>query len=134
MDTSNVPTPLRWLWISLGLLSVGVGVLGAILPVLPSTEFYLLAAFFFARSSPRLYNWVLRLPKIGPTIHDFRTGLGMPLQAKRIAATSCAGAVIVSAMVIPDWYGRAAVLALGAIGVWYILFRVRTKAPATLLP
>lgn len=121
--------PLRWFWIGLGLLSVGVGTLGAFLPVLPSTEFFLFAAYCFAQSSPKLYNWLLNLPKIGPAIRDFRAGLGMPLRAKRIAASSCAAAVILSAIAIPDIYGRVTVLALGVIGVWYILYRVRTRVP-----
>lgn len=119
--------PLRPLWIGLGLLFVAIGFVGAFLPVLPSTEFFLLAAYFFARSSPRLYNWLLGLPKIGPAIRDYRSGLGMPRRAKVIALSAMTLAVLVSAIGIPDIYGKATMGVLGLIGFWYIQYKVPTR-------
>ena len=53
-------------WIALGLISVGVGAIGIIVPGLPTTVFFIIAAACFAKSSPRLERWVLDLPRIGP--------------------------------------------------------------------
>ncbi len=118
---------MRLLWIALGLLFVGIGFVGAFLPVLPSTEFFLLAAYFFARSSPRLYNWLLNLPRIGPAIRDYRAGLGMPRRAKVIAIGMMTLAVLASVLGIPDIYGKITVLALGLIGAWYVQYKVPTR-------
>jgi len=62
----------RLLWIMLGMTSIGAGVIGAILPLLPTTPFLLLAAFAFARSSPRLHGRLLAHPLFGPLIDDWR--------------------------------------------------------------
>src|SRR5687767_9214697 len=83
----------RWLWISAGFVLVGIGGLGMILPVLPTTVFFIGAAACFARSSPRFERWVLNLPRIGPLVRDYRAGLGMPRRAKYIAISMIVVAV-----------------------------------------
>ena len=67
----------RALWATLGLAFVGVGAVGVVVPGLPTTPLLLLAAACFARSSPRLYAWLLRNPTFGPLIEDFRAGLSL---------------------------------------------------------
>lgn len=63
---------MRALFVALGLLFVGLGIAGAVLPVLPATPFFLLAAACFARASARFYNWLLNNPTFGPTIREWR--------------------------------------------------------------
>jgi uncharacterized protein len=53
---------------TLGLVSVGLGILGIFLPILPTTVFLRLAAFAFSRSSATLHNWLLGHPQLGPPI------------------------------------------------------------------
>jgi hypothetical protein len=65
VSAAHVTHPLvRWLWLSAGLLQVGLGSLGIVLPVLPTTVFFIGAAACFTRSSPRLERWVLALPHL----------------------------------------------------------------------
>lgn len=79
---------MRFLWAGLGILSVGLAVIGAVLPLLPTVPFLLLAAFFFSRSSPRLHNWLLSHRTFGPLIEDWqRSGVIRP-RAKRLATLS----------------------------------------------
>lgn len=123
-----LPGPfVRRAWFAAGLLLVGLGTLGAILPVLPSTIFFIGAAACFSRSSPRLERWVLDLPHVGPLVRDYRSGLGMRRRAKVIAIATIAVAVTLSAFAIPSWAGRAAAVGLALVGIGYVAFRVPTR-------
>ncbi|RPI46903.1 MAG: DUF454 domain-containing protein [Hyphomicrobiaceae bacterium] len=64
--------PAKTLWLTLGLLATACGVAGIVLPLVPTTPFLLLAAFAFARSSPRLHTWLVTHPRLGPPIDDCR--------------------------------------------------------------
>lgn len=63
---------IRLFWLVVGLVSLALGVVGAILPLLPTTPFLLLAAFAFARSSPKLAAWLDAHPQFGPLIANWR--------------------------------------------------------------
>lgn len=71
----------------LGFLFVGLGLLGAILPVLPTTPILLLAAFCFARSSERLHRWLLERPVVGPVISDWEQYRVIERRPKLLAST-----------------------------------------------
>lgn len=114
-------------WLVVGLLCVALGTLGAVLPGLPTTVFFIAAAACFARSSPRLERWVLGLPTIGPLVRDYRDGLGMPGRAKGLAIAAIVVAVSLSAWAIPSGLGRVGVAALGLVGVVYIVWLVPTR-------
>ena len=118
----------RGVWIAAGLLLVGIGAVGIVVPGLPSTIFFILAAAAFSRSSPRLERWLLGLPGIGPLVRDYRAGLGMRRRAKIAACSMIAVAVGLSTgLLIDGWTPRAIVLAAGAVGVAYITWRVPTR-------
>lgn len=59
------------IYITLGIISLILGIIGAVLPVLPTTPFAILAAYFFSKSSPKLHNWILNLKYIGPSIQEW---------------------------------------------------------------
>ncbi|MFW2335719.1 YbaN family protein [Ilumatobacter sp.] len=116
----------RGLWVVAGLVCVGLGALGVVLPGLPFTVFFIGAAACFARSSPRLERWVLDLPKIGTAVERYRAGLGMPLRAKRWAVACIVGFSSLSAVLVGSPVFAVGVLTLAAIGVWYVTKRVPT--------
>jgi uncharacterized protein len=120
--------PVRWLWFGAGWVAVGLGSLGVIVPGLPTTVFFIVAASCFARSSPRFERWVLGLPRVGALVRDHRAGLGMPRRAKAWAI----GMIVLfaggSALLTRDRPALAvAIAALGAVGIAYILVRVPTR-------
>jgi uncharacterized membrane protein YbaN (DUF454 family) len=63
---------IRLLWLVTGLLAVVTGAIGAVVPLLPTTPFLLIAAFAFARSSERLTRWLHEHPKFGPLIDNWQ--------------------------------------------------------------
>lgn len=112
---------MRWLWLAAGLLCVGLGGVGVIVPGLPTTIFFILAAACFTRSSPRLERWVLSLPGIGPMVQDYRRGLGMPRRAKVAAVASIAVFSILAIVVVPSLVARVVIGAAALVGVAVIV-------------
>ncbi len=80
----------RYLWGGLGGLSFGLGAVGIVLPLLPTTPFMLLAAFCFARSSPRLEQWLVGHPRFGPAIRDWQAHRAIAPRAKVLAMLAIA--------------------------------------------
>ncbi len=117
----------RWLWFALGWVAVAVGGVGIVVPGLPTTVFFIIAASCFARSSPRFERWVLGLPTIGPMVRDYRAGLGMPRKAKVFAIVTIAVVCSISAVLIGSLTLRLIVLALGLVGCCYVAWRVPTR-------
>ena len=109
-------------------MSVGIGSIGVIIPGLPTTVFFIIAASCFAKSSPRFEQWVLDLPHIGPMVRDYRAGLGMPRKAKAWAiVTMVVFATIGALLAVRHWAILAVIGLLVAIGAAYIVFRVPTR-------
>ncbi|HSM67634.1 MAG TPA: YbaN family protein [Ilumatobacteraceae bacterium] len=118
----------RLFWAAIGLMFVGLGSIGVVVPGLPSTVFFLVAAWCFARSSERLERWLLELPGVGPLVRDARAGLGMPRRTKATAIVMMWTAIGVSAVLLSGRPVLAVVmLALGAIGTACILLVVPTR-------
>lgn len=80
----------RSLWLMLGLTSVALGIAGVVLPLLPTTPFVLLAAYCFARSSPRLHDWLLGHRLFGPLIVNWERHRAIAPRAKWLAVASMA--------------------------------------------
>jgi len=79
---------MRFLWAGLGVICVGLGVMGAFLPLLPTVPFLLLATFLFANSSPRMHNWIVSHRHFGPMIEDWTRSGAIRPRAKRLATLS----------------------------------------------
>ena len=92
----------RSLWLLLGLTSTGFGIAGTVLPLVPTTPFLLLAAFAFARSSPRLHQWLLEHRHLGRMITNWQKHRSIDRSAK---VTSL---VVMAAMLVLTWLSGAA--------------------------
>ncbi|MEX0343451.1 MAG: YbaN family protein [Rhizobiaceae bacterium] len=90
--------PFRPIWLATGFLAVGLGVAGVFLPLLPTTPFLLLAAFAFARSSPRLHDRLVNHRKFGPVIENWRQHGAISRRAKFAAVAAMIAAVVISAL------------------------------------
>lgn len=88
----------RYLFIGLGWFFVGLGIVGIVTPLLPTTVFFIIATWFFAKSSDRFYAWLIYHPRFGKFIRDYREKRGMPLKSK-IVAILMLHVTIVSSMI-----------------------------------
>lgn len=106
----------------LGLISLGLGILGAFLPVLPTTPLLLLAAFLFLRSNRRLYDWLMNHPKMGPYITNFIKHKAIPLRVKVIAVSTLWLTLLYCAVFVAEhWALRTFFIVLAAGITWHIL-------------
>lgn len=114
---------LRWFLFGLGWLSVGLGVLGIFLPLLPTTPFMLLAAGCFARSSERFYCWITSHHRYGPMIADYLAGKGLPMRAKYLAISLLWLSILFGVFWVDFAWAKLAML-LTAVGVTTYLWRL----------
>lgn len=87
---------MRALWLALGLLALVLALLGAALPLLPTTPFLLLAVWAFARSHPGLHAWLLNHPRLGPMIHNWHAHGVISRRAKVLAMFTIALTLLAS--------------------------------------
>ena len=123
-----LPAVVRWALLALALLSLGLAILGVFLPVLPTVPFVLLAAWAAARSSPKLDAWLVRHPRLGPILVDWRQGGRVPRRAKWMA-TALMGLSAASLLVMAPrhWLPYAAIACMATVLVW--LWRRPETAP-----
>ncbi|OSQ44357.1 YbaN family protein [Thalassospira alkalitolerans] len=76
------------LYLVLGWMSVGLGIVGVLLPILPTTPFMLLAAWLFGKGSPRLHAWINNHPQFGPPIRHWNEHGVINSRAKITAMTA----------------------------------------------
>lgn len=86
---------MKILFFCCGLLALVLGIIGIFLPILPTTPFILLSAFCFAKSSTRLYHWLIEHHHLSPVIKDWQAHRRIPKKAKYTAyfmmMLSCSG-------------------------------------------
>lgn len=73
---------VRWLLIGVGTISLLLGLIGVVLPLLPTVPFLLVTAMCWAQASPRLHRWLLSRPKLGPAIERWERERTIPRRVK----------------------------------------------------
>lgn len=109
----------RLAYIAVGSVSLATGVVGMVVPLLPTTCFLLLAAWCFARSSPALHRWMLHNRWFGKYLRDYRAGRGIPRRIK-------AGSLLLL-------WGSIAVTLVVAVRVWWVAVLLCAVAVAVTL-
>lgn len=117
---------VRALLVVAGTVAVGLAVLGAFLPILPTTPFLLLAAACYARASRRLHARLLDSATFGPTIRAWQQSRSIPRRVKRIALVTIALSFALSIAVVGLLWAR---LAMGALGIVLLVWMASRPEP-----
>lgn len=112
----------------IGSLAFVLGGLGLFLPILPTTPFMLLAAYCFARSSARVYYWLLTHPLFGFKLYSFSESRAIPRGVKKKIFLLLWCSLCASAFIVPFWWLRGLLLVVG-IAVTLHVARFRTIPP-----
>ena len=110
----------------IGLISLGLGILGAFLPVLPTTPFLLLAAVLFLRSNKNLYEWLMNHPRMGTYISNFFENKAIPLRVKVISVTTLWLTLLYCAIFVAEHWALRALFIVIAVGVTVHILSYRT--------
>lgn len=114
-------------FIALGCVSLALGTIGIVLPILPTVPFYLLTAFCFANSSERLHDWFIHTTVYKKYIGSYFRRRGMTKKAKRLLIGTVT-AIMVPGFILMDKVpvGRAIMLVVWMGHIFYFGFKVLT--------
>lgn len=127
--TSARPHDSRWVrlfCLGAGVVALALGLIGIVVPVLPTTPFVLLAAACFARASARLHAALLGHRVLGPIIHEWQEYRAMPRRAKRFAYGLMLVSFGTSILLMESVWHRLMLAALG-LGLTFFLWRVPVR-------
>lgn len=122
----------RIFYIILGCIGVGLGALGAVLPLLPAFPFLLLAAFSFAKSSERLHDWFIHTKLYKNNLESFVRGQGMTVKTKLriisiVTLTMAVGFLMMSRVPV----GRIILVCVWVMHIFIFLFAIKTRKEGT---
>ena len=116
----------RRLFVIAGTITLGIGIIGIILPVLPTTPFLLLTAVCYMRGSQRLYNKLLRNRFIGTYIRNYLEGRGMSQKMKTWTLCLLWITIVVTAILATDSLIIRIMLAVVLFGVTIHILKIKT--------
>jgi uncharacterized membrane protein YbaN (DUF454 family) len=109
-----------------GWTALGAGVVGLVVPVLPTVPFVLLAAACFLRSSERWHRWLVTHPVFGRHVADYLAGRGLRLRAKILALATLWGSMLLSVVLVVPILAVDVLLVAVAAAVSIYLLRLPT--------
>lgn len=117
----------KLIYIVTGCITLGIGAIGAVLPILPSVPFLLVAAYCFGKSSEKLHNWFIRTSLYKKNLESFVAGKGMTRNTKiKIMATVTILMTIGFIMMSKVPVGRIALVVVWVLHIIYFVFGVKT--------
>ena len=117
---------MRYMLMTIGCIAVFLGVIGIVLPLLPTTPFLLLAASCFAKSSPRFHSWLLNHPLLGPYLRLYLSGAGLPLRAKKAIISVLWLSILTSAIFLITYLPAKVIVLFIALCVTIYILRLPT--------
>ncbi|PKM02599.1 MAG: DUF454 domain-containing protein, partial [Gammaproteobacteria bacterium HGW-Gammaproteobacteria-7] len=109
----------KWAWLLLAYLCLALGLIGVVLPGLPTTPFILVAAWAAARGSRSLHRWLFRHPLFGPMVRDWRREGAVARRAKWTATLAMVACAAVLVWASPKfWMAGIAITIMAGVSIW----------------
>ena len=113
------PMRFRWAWWLLAYAALGLGIVGIVVPGLPTVPFVLLSAYAAARGSRRLHAWLRRHRQFGPMIRDWQAQGAVSRRAKWLATVMMAACAVVMFLTAPRaWMAATGTTIMAVVAVW----------------
>jgi uncharacterized membrane protein YbaN (DUF454 family) len=127
-EPAQVTGLTRIAFIAAGLLLTGIGLIGVVVPGLPTTPWLLAASYFFARSSRRFHRWLRTWPVTGQILHDWEAHRGVKLHVK-----VCSIVLLATVLGASIYFGRLRgwlailLVGIGVIGATVVISLPRAR-------
>ena len=121
-----IKSPIKLLWLMIGIVSMVLGAIGVVLPVLPTTPFLLLASFCFAKGSDRFYKWFIGTKLYKKHLESFVTSRSMTLKTKLCILLPASAMLILAMLAMSNIYGRVLIVFLIIFKYIYFFTRIET--------
>jgi uncharacterized membrane protein YbaN (DUF454 family) len=121
--------PIRQITLAAGFVSLGLGIAGLFLPVLPTTVFLLIALWCFSRSSERLQRWLYDHPRLGRGLRQWHRHRVIPPKAKLAALGMIAGSFLITLYVCADSWEVPSLVGVILAFVAVFILRCPSRAP-----
>lgn len=121
-----IKSPIKLLWLMIGIVSMVLGAIGVVLPVLPTTPFLLLASFCFAKGSDRFHKWFIGTKLYKKHLESFVTSRSMTLKTKLFILLPASAMLILAMLAMSNIYGRVFIVFLIIFKYIYFFTRIET--------
>lgn len=121
-----IKSPIKLLWLMIGIVSMVLGAIGVVLPVLPTTPFLLLASFCFAKCSDRFHKWFIGTKLYKKHLESFVTSRSMTLKTKLCILLPASAMLILAMLAMSNIYGRVFIVFLIIFKYIYFFTRIET--------
>lgn len=117
---------VKMIYLVLGFLFCGIGAIGIVLPILPTTPFLLVASFFFAKGSKRFHEWFQNTKLYKKHLDHFVKTRAMTLKTKISILLPASAMLVLAFLFAPVWHARVLIIAVVIYKYYYFIFRIRT--------
>jgi len=114
------------IYIVLGFLFVGIGAVGVVLPMLPTTPFLLVATFMFAKGSNHFHKWFLSTKLYQKHISSIIEKKEMTVKGKISVLATISIMLIIAFFLVPIWHAKALIIVILLLHYYFFLFRIIT--------
>nr|WP_314994749.1 YbaN family protein [uncultured Treponema sp.] len=117
---------MKYVWLSVGCIFLGLGVLGVFLPILPTTPFILVTLFCFAKGSDRMHRWLLSTKLYQNHVKRFNETRSMTLKAKVIILAFASAMLLSGFYFSKSIYARIIILIVLSVKYYVFIFKIKT--------